>query len=333
MATPTVCVDLPPKLESELFADESLQRLARFGRLIRQGEDAGTFRGAAADPRLQADILITGWGSHPLPAATAASDRLRLVVHSAGSIRSLIPVSLLAHGVRVSQASAGMAQSVAELALYMTIARLRDLDRVDRVMTSGRAWAAADFGLGRTLSGATVGVVGASRVGRAYVKLVVAAGADVLVHDPYLSERDCKDLGARPAPLHALLSQSTVVALHAPVRQETRRMIDARRLALIPDGGVLVNTARSALIDTAALLAELRSGRLSAALDVFDEEPLPAASEWWRLPNVLLTPHLGARTWHARRTQGEIVVDEVRRYLAGLNLRYEVLPKTYDLMA
>ena len=110
-------------------------------------------------------------------------------------------------------------------------------------------------------------------------------------------------------------------------------MIDARRLALIPDGGVLVNTARSALVDTGALLAELRTGRLSAALDVFDEEPLPADSEWWRLPNVLLTPHLGARTWHSRRAQGEVVVEEVRRYLAGLDLRYEVLPETYDLMA
>jgi phosphoglycerate dehydrogenase-like enzyme len=328
-------MDLPPKLESELFADESLRRLARLGRLIRRDELESRARHdrPEGDPRLQADILITGWGSRPLPPESGPVDRLKLIVHSAGSIRSLIPVSLLADGVRVSQASAGMAQSVAELALYMTIARLRDLDRVDRVMSSGHAWAAADFGLGRTLSGATVGVIGASRVGRAYVKLVVAAGADVLLHDPYVSERECKELGARPAPLDDLLGQSTVVALHAPVRQETRQMMDARRLALIPDGGVLVNTARSALIDTAALLAELRTGRISAALDVFDEEPLPADSEWWQLPNVLLTPHLGARTWHSRRTQGQIVVDEVRRYTAGLDLRYEVLPATYDLMA
>ncbi|MFG1905675.1 hydroxyacid dehydrogenase [Kribbella sp. NPDC048928] len=329
MVTPTVYLDVPPGLEGELFADEALERLARLARLIRRDEVPSDDH---EDRRLRSDILVTGWGSRPLPAAAGPSDRLKLVVHSAGTIRSLVPLSLL-HGVRVSQASAGMAQSVAELALYMTIARLRDLDRVDRSMTAARYWGAADFGLGRTLAETTVGVVGASRVGRAYLKLVVAAGADVLVHDPYLSERDAKEIGARPAPLDVLLEQSTVVALHAPVRQETRHMIDARRLALMPDGGLLVNTARSALIDTAALLAELRTGRLSAALDVFDEEPLPPGSEWWQLPNVLLTPHLGARTWHSRRTQGAIVVDEIRRYLAGLELRYEVRPETYDLMA
>jgi len=326
MVTPIVYVDLSRELEGELFGDDSLRRLERLGRLVRRGEEWGA-------GRFGADILITGWGSAPLPVDRKPADRLRLVVHSAGTIRSLVPTGLLDHGVRVSQASAGMARSVAELALYLTIARLRDLDRVDRVMTAEHAWNGADFGLGRTVAGCTVGVVGASRVGRAYLELVVAAGAEVLVHDPYLDEREAKELGARPVPLETLLAQSEVVALHAPVRRETRRMLDARRLALIPDGGVLVNTARSALVDTDALLAELRTGRLSAALDVFDEEPLPAESEWWRLPNVLLTPHLGARTWHSRRTQGEIVVDEIRRYLAGLDLRYEVRPETYDRMA
>jgi phosphoglycerate dehydrogenase-like enzyme len=333
MAAPTVYVDPPPALESELFADESVQRLERLGRLTRRG---GTPPTAPDDPRLRADILITGWGSKPLPDRLRPSDRLQLVVHSAGTIRALVPPPLLAQ-VRVSQASAGMAQSVAELALYMTIARLRDLDRVDRAMSAGRAgsWGGdgGDFGLGRTLAGSTIGVVGASRVGRAYLALVVAAGAEVLVHDPYLSEREGKELGARVVPLDVLLAQSTVVALHAPVRQETLRMINARRLALMPDGAVLINTARSALVDTEALLAELRTGRLSAALDVFDTEPLPPDSEWFRLPNVLLTPHLGARTWHSRRTQGAIVVEEIRRYVAGLELRYEVLPETYDLMA
>jgi phosphoglycerate dehydrogenase-like enzyme len=276
-------------------------------------------------------VLITGWGSRPLPADPG--ERLKLVVHSAGTIRSLIPAELLDRGLRVSQASAGMAQSVAELAVFMTISRLRDLDRVDRVMTGQRDWFGADVGLGRTLAETTIGVIGASRVGRAYLKLVVAAGAEVLLHDPYLDETEAKQLGARLVPLDALLSESAVVALHAPVTAETRSMLGAAELARIPDGGVVVNTARSALVDTAALLAELRTGRLSAALDVFDEEPVPADSEWWRLPNVLLTPHLGARTAHSRRTQGAIVVDEIRRYCAGRELRHEVFPATYDLMA
>lgn len=324
MVLPVVYVDVPRALEVELFGDGLEQRLRGVGRLVHKGD---------SDSRLRADVLITGWGSEPLPEQLAPEDNVRLVVHSAGTIRSLVPPALLSRGVRVSQASAGMAQSVAELALYMTIARLRDLDRIDRVMAGTHDWRAADFGLSRTLAGATVGVIGASRVGRAYLKLTVAAGSEVLVYDPYLEEREARSLGARSVPLDTLLGESTVVALHAPVRRETRHMLDAARLALIPDGGVVVNTARSALVDTAALLAEVRSGRLNAALDVFDDEPLPLDSEWWQLPNVLLTPHLGARTWHSRRAQGAIAVDEVRRYLNGLDLRHEVLPETYDLMA
>ncbi len=317
-----VFVDLPPELEVELFGPDLDQRLSRWASVRRRGAD---------DDRLNAEVLITGWGSRPVP--DDPGERLKLVVHSAGTIRFLIPPGLLERGLRVSQASAGMAQAVAELALFMTISRLRDLDRVDRVMVGRRDWAGADFGLGRALAETTVGVIGASRVGRAYLKLVVAAGSEVLLHDPYLDENDAKELGARLVPLDTLLAESTVVALHAPVTDETRSMLGASQLALIPDGGVLVNTARSALVDTAALLAELRSGRLSAALDVFDQEPLLADSEWWQLPNVLLTPHLGAKTWHSRRAQGSIVVDEIRRFCTGRELQHEVFPSTYDLMA
>ncbi|MFC5261739.1 hydroxyacid dehydrogenase [Kribbella qitaiheensis] len=320
-----VFVDLPPVLETELFGSELERRLAPLARVVRPSGPPGP------DERLAADVLITGWGSRPLPADPG--ERLKLVVHSAGTIRGLVPPGLLERGLRVSQASAGMAQAVAELAVYMTISRLRDLDRVDRVMTGRRDWAGAGFGLGLTLAETTVGVIGASRVGRAYLKLVVAAGSEVLLHDPYLDESEAKELGARLVPLEVLLARSTVVALHAPVTAETRHMMGADELALIPDGGVLVNTARSALVDTEALLAELRTGRLSAAMDVFDSEPLPADSEWWQLPNVLLTPHLGAQTWHSRRTQGSIVVTEIRRYCAGLDLQHEVYPSTYDLMA
>jgi phosphoglycerate dehydrogenase-like enzyme len=319
----TVFVDLPAQLEAQLFGDDLDQRLT--------GVASSVLRRSDGTDRLDADVLITGWGSPPLPADPG--QRLKLVVHSAGTIRALVPPGLLERGLRVSQASAGMAQSVAELAVFMTISRLRDLDRVDRVMTGRREWSEANFGIGRTLAESTVGVIGASRVGRAYLKLVLAAGSEVLLHDPYLDEKEAKELGARLVPLDVLLAESTVVALHAPVTAETRSMIGAEQLALIPDGGVLVNTARSALVDTAALLAELRTGRLSAALDVFDHEPLAADSEWWQLPNVLLTPHLGAQTWHSRRTQGSIVVDEIRRYCSGRELQHEVFASTYELMA
>jgi len=105
---------------------------------------------------------------------------------------------------------------------------------------------------------------------------------------------------------------------------ETHNLIGARELALMADGSSLVNTARSWLIDSAALLAELRTGRIDAALDVFDEEPLPADSPYRSLTNVLLTPHQAAATVECYLEMGEITAGEIERFAAGEPLEYEL---------
>jgi phosphoglycerate dehydrogenase-like enzyme len=110
-------------------------------------------------------------------------------------------------------------------------------------------------------------------------------------------------------------------------------MIGARELAAMPDGAWLVNTARSSLVDSAALLRELRSSRMSAALDVFDKEPLPGDSPLRGLPNVMLSPHAAFMTHECLHRLGDITVDEVRRFLAGRPLRHEVTARMYGTMA
>ncbi|MFF9573264.1 NAD(P)-dependent oxidoreductase, partial [Streptomyces sp. NPDC014685] len=167
------------------------------------------------------------------------------------------------------------------------------------------------------IHGSPIGVIGASRTGRAYIALARAMGARVGVSDPYLSEADARELGVERVPLDVLLSRSRIVAVHAPVTEETHRMIGAAQLALMPDGAGLVNTARSWLVDEDALLTELTSGRLDAAIDVFDAEPLPADHPFRSLPNVLLTPHQAAGTTECRQQLGASAVDEVLRLLSG----------------
>ena len=327
MGRPRILVDLTPELGDELFDDERLERLAGLGVVDRPS--------ARLEPaeRLDYDIVVTGWGSAPFPAVRGLDDRLRLVAHSAGTIRKIVPKQLLSEGVRVTQAASGMAVSVAELALYFTQSLLRNLSDVDRRMQRKDWNGALTFGLGRTIAGTRIGVIGASRVGRAYIEYLTAMGGDVVVSDPYLSRRDADDMGVTLLGLDELLATSPVVALHAPVTQETRGMLSAERLALIPDGGIFVNTARSAIVDTPALMAELRSGRLSAALDVFDLEPVPDDDPLWTLSNVILTPHIGAVTTHSRQMQGDVVVDEIDRFVHDAELVFEVRPETYDRLA
>src|SRR5439155_26877213 len=123
-----------------------------------------------------------------------------------------------------------------------------------------------------------------------FIRMLRALGVQTIVYDPYLDVARAAELDVeRAQTLHELLRGCTAVALHAPATPQTQHMIGARELALLPDGAILINTARASLVDEEALLSELRSGRISAALDVFSEEPLPPNSALRRLDNVTHT--------------------------------------------
>jgi phosphoglycerate dehydrogenase-like enzyme len=179
-------------------------------------------------------------------------------------------------------------------------------------------------------------------IGAVALVLVLALGAATVVFDPYADDALLAELDVdRADTLDELLSACTVVALHAPSTPQTHHMIGRRELSLMRDGATLINTARASLIDTDALLDELRSGRLRAALDVFDEEPLPpdhplrklAAAGGVAADNLLLTPHVASHTRQAYHRQGDIVVEEIRRFAQGHPLRYAVTPQMLLTMA
>jgi phosphoglycerate dehydrogenase-like enzyme len=254
----------------------------------------------------------------------ARAPHLRLLAHTGASVKPFVSPASWRRGVRVTQAGAAMAQPVAERSLAMTLGLLQRVPHADHVLRSGGSWDQARAGCRREIAGATVGIIGASRTGRAFAKLVGAVGALVQVYDPYLSDAAAEDFGVRRVDLSTLLSNSLVVAMHAPVTAETVGMLGPQELALIPDGSVLINTARASLIDTTALLAELATGRISAGFDVYDDEPLGDAHPLRLLPNVVLTPHTAGNTVESRRRAGELVISEIARFLGGQPLQHEV---------
>ncbi|MEV8541260.1 hydroxyacid dehydrogenase [Streptomyces sp. NPDC051572] len=272
-----------------------------------------------------AEVLITGWGCPHLDAdALAAAPRLRTVLHAAGSVRSLVGEALWERGVTVSSAVTGNALPVAEYTLAMILLAGKDTfaqrERFRHTHTYPTPAETAPIGnLGRR-----IGVIGASRVGRRLLELLRPYDFEVLLHDPYVSVTEAAALGAELLPLDHLLSGSDIVSLHAPDIPETQRMLDRGRLALIRDGGVLINTSRGALIDHEALTDELLSGRLTAILDVTEPEPLPPTSPLYKLPNVFLTPHIAGSLGNELARLGAIVVDELERLAAGLPPAHEV---------
>ena len=340
MSKPFVLGVVPEHLRNQFFDAAMLKRLDRAA-----AHTSPAASGCVLIESLEAvptdldlsgvEVLITSWGLAPLDAATL--DRvptLRLVAHTGASVKLFVTKECFKRGIRITQAGSAMARPVAEVALGFTLALLHQLPRFDHALHASTAWAEA-IAVPQLdeIFGATIGVVGASRTGRAYIEMARALGAKVLLYDPTLStEQACPD-GCQSVPLEELLQRSRIVALHAPSLPETYRMISEEQLAVMPDGAGLVNTARAWLVDEAALLAELVAGRLDAALDVFDEEPLPITSAFRSLPNVLLAPHRAAGTRAARLRQGGIVVGEIESLRAGTPLRHEVAADALSHMA
>jgi phosphoglycerate dehydrogenase-like enzyme len=205
--------------------------------------------------------------------------------------------------------------STAELAVAGMLAMVRRLGPYAEQQRVHR-WARIDT---PGLIGRRVVVVGAGDIGRR-----VAAVAAALDAEPTLVARTARDGVRGFAELPGLLPVADVVVLAVPHTPDTDRLVDARFLAALPDGALIVNVARGALVDTAALLAELTSGRLHAVLDVTDPEPLPADHPLWDAPNLLLTPHVGGGTTGWQRRAYRLVRDQLLRYVAGEPLLNQV---------
>ena len=353
MSRPVVAVAMRPALRPHLFDAAAEARLAGLAAPA-GGAGAGGADGADgadgalvvqdfAEPRAaaalaEAEVLLTGWGCPRLDgAALARMPRLAAVLHSGGSVKHHVTDAVWERGLAVSSAVADNAIPVAEYTLAMIITagkRLPEMERAYRAERNGRDWQHWSEAFGPVGNHRRViGVVGLSRVGRRVVELLRVLDATVLVHDPYVPEAVIRDLGALPAGLDELVLAADVVSLHAPASPRTRHLMDRRRLGLMRDGSTLINTARGSLVDTEALAAELRRGRLYAVVDVTDPDPLPADSELFDLPNLTLTPHVAGSIGGELRRLGTFVLDELERWTAGADLLGRVLPETLPSIA
>ena len=287
-------------LEAVAVGDAHRARLAAIGDLVER------------DP----DVLLGHWGCPRLDEEVLdAMPRLRLLAYAAGTVKEVVTPAVWARGITVTSAAAANAVPVAEYALaailfankgvFASRERLRDpAVRIRRPRPVGNV-------------GKRVGVIGASLVGRRLIELLAPFELEVVVSDPYLSDGEAERLGVRRVELAELVATSDVVTVHAPDLPSTRHLVGAAELAAMADGTTLINTARGALVDTDALVAHLRTGRLSAVLDVTDPEPLPVGHELLQLPNAFVTPHVAGALGSELGRLADLAVTEVERFAAG----------------
>jgi len=240
-----------------------------------------------------------------------ALPRLRLIAQTGNHAYHVDLAAAAERGVVVARATGGFSYGAAELAIALALALVRQIPAADAAMKRGE-WRTP---MTRVLHNKTLGIVGLGHVGRHVATLAGAFGMKV----------QSWSRNAPPATLDALLESSDVVSIHATLSQETRGLIDARRLALMKPTAYLINTARGAIVDEAALVSVLREGRIAGAgLDVFAEEPLPAGHPLTQLANVVLTPHLGWPTDEAYERFADAAADVILAWLDGADVpRFE----------
>ncbi|WP_280191369.1 NAD(P)-dependent oxidoreductase [Delftia sp. PS-11] len=252
-------------------------------------------------------------GSWPVTAKVLqAAPALRIVAKNGAGVDSVDRQAARAQGVAVAVALAANAPAVAEHALALMLALVRQLPQLDHMVRAG-GWAGSSW-QGRDFRGSTVGIIGYGAIGRATAQLAAALGAKVLVLRP---QGEADGFGTAP-DLQQLLPQVDILSLHCPLTEQTRGMIGARELALLRPGSLLINTARGPVVDEAALLTALDSGHLAGAgLDTFDTEPLPQGHPLTRLPQVLLTPHVAGVTRQAALRVATLTAANIVDHLAG----------------
>ncbi|MBB4567929.1 hydroxyacid dehydrogenase [Rhizobium leucaenae] len=324
---PAIAFAMQPTRTQHVLTPELIQRLDGIGRVL-DAAPMERFDDERARKLLsETEILVTSWGSPHIDAAVLAqAPHLKLVAHAAGTVKGLIEDSLFARGISVSHAAQANALPVAEFTLAVIIFagkqvfRFRDIYVADR--DRGRTQPMQSGGIGNY--GRTVGIVGASRIGRRVIELLAPFDYKILLYDPLVGEAEARQLGVEKTELDVLMARADIVSLHAPSLPATRHMIDAPRLSLMKDGATFINTARGALVDEPALLAALKTGRIDAIIDVTDPEIPEASSAFYELPNVFLTPHIAGAVGLERTRLGEMAVDEVGRFIEGKPLLYEI---------
>jgi len=332
MTKPIVAVTIGRANYERMFSDQAWQRLGEIATIVHHERDEAAGRDDLIELLPGARACITSWGVAQFDAeVVAAASSLQLMSHMGSSVKRFLSDAIWERGIRVTSAGITLARDVAETTLGLMIVGRKRVWQLGRHVADG-GWRDSptwDQWDARELTRSTVGLVGASNVGRHVIELLGPFEATILVADPFLSDKDAAALGVEVVDIDELVDRSDVVSLHCPENQSTRHILNRSRLSKLRDGALLINTARGGLIDETALIDELETGRIFAFLDVTDPEPPALDSPLRRLDNVVVTPHIAGCIENCNR-MGELAVEEVRRSLAGEPAVYEIRQDMLD---
>ena len=281
-----------------------------------------------------ADAAITCWGSVRLEKEILDSaPNLKLVAHAAGSVKAIISDEFIRRKIKITTAAPALSIGVAEYILGAILIMGKRLKDMLRSVESG-GWRPESEGSALEMFHAKVGIVGAGFVGRHLVKLLKNFDlAGIWVYDPYLNPEEAALLGVEKKSLEEIFSNCDYISICAPSIPATKGMITKELIGMIRDNAVFVNAARSAIVDEAALINELKTGRFLAMIDVTDPEPAVADHPLRNLPNVIFTPHVAGAINRNLLRNGAFAAREIINFAEDKPLVYSVNLTRLDQMA
>jgi phosphoglycerate dehydrogenase-like enzyme len=318
-------VVIPTPLRAQLFAPADIARLNELGAVSWTESAQQLSVEEAIELLVDCAIGLGSWGT-PSPDAQLLEGcpQLRLWVHAAGSVKRMFGPHLEGRDLLIASCGPAIAEDVAEITLGQLIIGLK---RTLENAAANRAGPTPKPANGRTLAASTVGVIGASQVGRRVIRNLQPFEPRILLYDPFITDDQVRELGVeRIADLLELCGESHAVTLHTPALPATEKLLGAAQFQAMRDDAVFVNTARGMCVDEEALIAELEKGRLFAFLDVSFPEPAAPDSPFRRLPNVVYTSHIaGSPDFKI----GRQAVDDIAAFLQG---KQPLLAVTADML-
>lgn len=270
---------------------------------------------AARAADLEVDALIVRQGRVD-EAIIAASPRLKVIAKHGVGVDNIDLQAAAARDIPVIRAMGSNSRAVAEHTIALALTLLKDIPRLDAAVKAG-TWPKPSF-IGRDIAGSVIGLVGFGSIGQHVARMAQSLGMSVLLHDPHAREAIARFGEDCERDLDSLVAEADIISLHCPLTNATRDLLDARRFGLMKRNALVVNTARGALINEAALATALLEGRIAGAgLDSFAVEPPAPDSPLWALPNLIATPHIAGVTAGSAKTMAEIAARHVIAVLDG----------------
>ncbi|MBO0791908.1 MAG: hydroxyacid dehydrogenase [Ktedonobacteraceae bacterium] len=281
----------------------------------------------------EADVIFSGWGMVPLDEALLKhAPRLSMVFYGAGSVRYFVTDALWERGIRICSSYAANAVPVSEYTLAAILFSLKHGWRFASTVRQLRHYPERRHMPGAY--GSTVGIVSLGMVGRLVCERLRPFDLNVIAYDPFVSAEEAREMGVRLVSLEELFASADVVSLHTPLLDSTRGMIGRQYFSSMKPWSTFINTSRGAIVHEEEMIAVLQQRPdLQAVLDVTNPEPPAAESALYTLPNVIVTPHIAGSQGDECRRMGRLMVDELRRYLAGEALRWEISRERAEMLA